>query len=106
MSAFREPRFQALLGHIRNADAAFTNLETAIRERHEGFPNLTQGTPMSTPPRLLAELKWMGFNLVSCANNHVTDYGVAGVLAMLALYPAAKGWPVAGVLRATLALST
>jgi len=84
LSSFREPRFEALVGHIRNADAAFTNLETAIRERHEGFPNLTQGTPMTTPPRLLEELKWMGFNLFSCANNHVTDYGVAGVLAMLA----------------------
>ena len=39
---------------------------------------------MTTPPRRLEELKWMGFNLYSCANNHVTDYGVAGVLVMLA----------------------
>jgi len=84
LSPFRERQFQALVDHIRKADAAFTNLETAIRERHEGFPNLTQGTPMTTPPRLLEELKWMGFNLFSCANNHATDYGVAGILAMLA----------------------
>lgn len=84
VSPFREPAFQELVGHIREADAAFTNLETAVRERHEGFPNLTQGTPMTTAPRLLEELKWMGFDLFSCANNHATDYGVDGLLAMLA----------------------
>jgi poly-gamma-glutamate synthesis protein (capsule biosynthesis protein) len=84
VSSFREQPFEALVGHIRNADAAFTNLETAVRERHEGFPNMTTGTPMTTPPQLLEELKWMGFNLFSCANNHATDYGVAGLLAMLA----------------------
>jgi poly-gamma-glutamate synthesis protein (capsule biosynthesis protein) len=45
---------------------------------------MTQGTPMSTPPALLDDLKWMGLGLVSCANNHATDYGDDGLLAMLA----------------------
>jgi poly-gamma-glutamate capsule biosynthesis protein CapA/YwtB (metallophosphatase superfamily) len=81
---FDEPRYRALLDLVRGADAAFANLETIVREAHEGTPNLTQGTPMSTPPALLEELQWMGLKLLSCANNHATDYGTDGLLAMLA----------------------
>jgi poly-gamma-glutamate synthesis protein (capsule biosynthesis protein) len=32
----------------------------------------------------LGELGWMGLKLLSCANNHATDYGDDGLLAMLA----------------------
>jgi poly-gamma-glutamate capsule biosynthesis protein CapA/YwtB (metallophosphatase superfamily) len=84
LKPFDEPAYQALIDLIRGADAAFANLETTVREPSEGTPNLTQGTPMSTPPALLDELRWMGFGLVSCANNHATDYGDDGLLAMLA----------------------
>ena len=55
-----------------------------MREPQEGTPSLTQGTPMSTPPALLGELQWMGLKLLSCANNHATDYGDDGLMAMLA----------------------
>ncbi|HVA14192.1 MAG TPA: CapA family protein [Stellaceae bacterium] len=79
-----EPQYRALLGLIRGAGAAFANLETTVRDPSEGTPNLTQGTPMSTPPALLEELAWMGLGLLSCANNHATDYGDDGLLAMLA----------------------
>ena len=39
---------------------------------------------MSTPPALVEELRWMGIDMLSCANNHATDYGVDGLVAMLA----------------------
>ncbi|HLI21133.1 MAG TPA: CapA family protein [Stellaceae bacterium] len=84
LKPFDEPPYRALLDLVRSADAAFANLETTVREPNEGTPNLTQGTPMSTPPALVGELQWMGFGLVSCANNHATDYGDDGLLAMLA----------------------
>jgi poly-gamma-glutamate capsule biosynthesis protein CapA/YwtB (metallophosphatase superfamily) len=84
LRAFGEPRYLALLDLVRGADAAFANLETVVREPSEGTPNLTQGTPMSTPPALLDELGWMGLSLLSCANNHATDYGDDGLLAMVA----------------------
>jgi poly-gamma-glutamate capsule biosynthesis protein CapA/YwtB (metallophosphatase superfamily) len=84
LKPFDEPRYTALLDLIRRADAAFANLETTVREPHEGTPSLTQGTPMSTPPALLGELQWMGLKLLSCANNHATDYGDDGLMAMLA----------------------
>jgi poly-gamma-glutamate capsule biosynthesis protein CapA/YwtB (metallophosphatase superfamily) len=81
---FDESAFLALRDLCAGADASFANLETTVRELDEGTPNMTQGTPMSTPPALLDDLRWMGFGLLSCANNHATDYGADGLTAMLA----------------------
>jgi poly-gamma-glutamate capsule biosynthesis protein CapA/YwtB (metallophosphatase superfamily) len=87
---FDEPGYLALLALCRGADASFANLETTVRELDEGAANPTPGTPMSTPPALLDDLAWMGLRLLSCANNHATDYGVAGLEAMLAHLRRAK----------------
>lgn len=84
LKGYDEAEYRELLDICRGADVSFANLETTIREPDEGTPNITQGTPMSTPPALLDDLKWMGFRLLSCANNHATDYGVDGLTAMLA----------------------
>lgn len=83
LSVFREERFQALVNILREADAAFTNLETTVHTWDEGSPGLTQGTFMTTDPRLLDDLKWMGLKIVSCANNHAFDYGESGILATI-----------------------
>jgi len=83
LSGHAEPDYLALLELCRGADLSFANLETTIREPEEGTPNITQGTPMSTPPALLDDLKAMGLRLFSCANNHATDYGSDGLIAML-----------------------
>ncbi len=82
LTPFKEPDYLALVELTRNADLAFTNLETTVRNRDEGYATATKGTPMTTPPELLEDLKWMGFNLVSTSNNHALDYGPGGVLAM------------------------
>ena len=66
---------------LRGADAAFANLEGTVHTWDEGTPGITQGTFMTTEPRLLEDLKWLGINMVSCANNHAFDYGEDGVLA-------------------------
>src|SRR5258708_8900943 len=78
---FQEPNYLALRDLIQSADLAFTNLETNVREIGEGAAVVTQGTPMTTTPDLLDELKWLGFNMVASANNHVGDYGPEGVAA-------------------------
>lgn len=83
LSVFREERYQTLVNMLREADAAFTNLETTVHTWDEGSPGITQGTFMTTEPRLLEELKWMGINIASCANNHAFDYGEGGILATL-----------------------
>ncbi|MEK9680012.1 MAG: CapA family protein [Rhodospirillaceae bacterium] len=83
LTPFREPGYLALRDLLHKTDATFANLETVVRNRDEGYPNFTQGTPMSTDPALLEDLKWLGVDFVSCANNHATDWGVTGVQAMM-----------------------
>ncbi len=84
LKPYVEPEYLELLQLLRGSDAAIANLETVVRHPEEGHPNFTMGTPMTTPPALLEDLKWMGFQLMSIANNHATDYGVTGVEAMVA----------------------
>jgi len=78
-----EPEFLRLVDVLRDADATFVNLETCVRWWDEGTPSITTGTPMTTTPDLLDELKWLGVDMVSSANNHLYDYGENGVLAHL-----------------------
>jgi len=66
---------------VRGADAVFANLEGTVHTWDEGTPGITQVTFMTTEPRLLEDLKWLGISMVSCANNHAFDYGEGGVLA-------------------------
>jgi poly-gamma-glutamate capsule biosynthesis protein CapA/YwtB (metallophosphatase superfamily) len=80
---FGEERFLALREVLRGADVVFANLEGTVHTWDEGTPGITQGTFMTTDPKLLDDLKWLGVNLVSCANNHAFDYGEEGVLANL-----------------------
>ena len=81
LTPFTEPRFLALREILRSADAAFANLEGTVHDWDEGTPGITQGTFMTTDPNLLEDLKWLGINLICCANNHAFDYGEGGVLA-------------------------
>jgi poly-gamma-glutamate capsule biosynthesis protein CapA/YwtB (metallophosphatase superfamily) len=81
LTPFKEERFLRLRHILRGADAAFANLEGTVHTWDEGTPGITQGTFMTTEPKLLDDLKWLGINMVSCANNHAFDYGEGGVLA-------------------------
>lgn len=83
LSVFGEEGYSALVNLLKGADAAFTNLETTVHRWDEGSPGITQGTFMTTDPRLLEELQWLGIKIVSCANNHAFDYGEGGVLATI-----------------------
>jgi poly-gamma-glutamate capsule biosynthesis protein CapA/YwtB (metallophosphatase superfamily) len=83
LAVFKEERFLALAQILRGANAAFANLEGTVHTWEEGTPGITQGTFMTTEPRLLEDLKWLGINMVSCANNHAFDYGEGGILANL-----------------------
>ncbi|MEN9419067.1 MAG: hypothetical protein RI988_2687 [Pseudomonadota bacterium] len=83
LRAHDEPPYLSLLELLRGADLSFANLESVVREPHEGWPALTLGTPMTTPPALLEDLKWIGLKLVSIANNHASDWGTSGLEAMV-----------------------
>jgi len=83
LSVFHEENYSALVRILKSADATFTNLESTIHTWDEGSPGITQGTFMTTDPRLVEEFSWMGIKIVSCANNHAFDYGEGGILATL-----------------------
>ncbi len=81
LSVYREPQFLGLRELLRSSDVAFTNFESSSREFDEGAAAMGAGTCMNTDPELLDDIKWLGINLMSCANNHVSDFGQQGLLA-------------------------
>lgn len=96
LTPFTETEYLALVELVRSSDVRFFNLETAVRLPDEGTAIATRGTIMTTPPALLDDIKWMGFNLAGAANNHVTDYGQDGIVAAVAHLQAA-GIPFSGM---------
>lgn len=79
LSIHKEPEFLKMIDLIRNADAAFTNIEMLFHD-YEGYPMTESGgTYMRADPELAKELAWAGFDLGSLANNHAGDYGVIGM---------------------------
>jgi poly-gamma-glutamate capsule biosynthesis protein CapA/YwtB (metallophosphatase superfamily) len=83
IAVHREPEFLAVAELLRSADVALTNSET-LYHRFEGYPVADSGlygTYVTTPPEVIEDLAWLGFDMVSTANNHCVDYGELGVLA-------------------------
>lgn len=76
------PQFQRMVSIIREADAAFLNLELSLIRFSDfkGWPEVENGGNWEVgPPECAYDLKDMGFDLMSRANNHTTDYGVEGM---------------------------
>jgi len=83
LSVYEEPEFLKMIETIREADAAFTNLEMLFHN-YESYPmHQSGGTYMRGDPQLAEELTWAGFDMVSIANNHTGDYGVEGMRSTL-----------------------
>ncbi len=79
LSVYREPKFLELIEMIRNADAAFVNLEMLFHD-YEPYPmHQSGGTWTRADPALIDDVVWAGFDMVSRANNHTGDYGVEGM---------------------------
>lgn len=83
LSVYREPEFTGLRDLIRGATAAFVNLEVLFHRYEDDVIPAEQsgGTYMAADPSLAQELAWMGFDMVSRANNHTMDYGIGGMRA-------------------------
>lgn len=83
MSVFEEPGFLEMRRILSDATAAFTNLEVLFHDWGAGVVPQEEsgGTYMQADPELAGELAWLGFDMVSRANNHTMDYGVGGMRA-------------------------
>ncbi len=81
-SQIRDPRFRALLEILREADATFGNCETSFFNIRgfKGYPQAeTGGWYLIGAPATAKDLKVMGFDLLSRANNHTMDWGLEGM---------------------------
>lgn len=80
--AVRIPAFAAVLDVLRGTDALYGNLETTIFDSRyfTGAPySWDDDWTNSSEPGVAADLKSMGFSIVSRANNHSLDWGLEGM---------------------------
>ena len=76
--------FEDLQKLIKSHDVRFLNLESTFHNC-EGYPAAESGgTWAMSDPRTLDDIKKMGFNLFTTANNHSGDFGQGGILATVA----------------------
>jgi poly-gamma-glutamate capsule biosynthesis protein CapA/YwtB (metallophosphatase superfamily) len=81
--ASRSESVARLIELIKGVDVAFTNLEVLPND-FRGYPAVESGgTHLATHHRVLDDLVEMGFDLFSCANNHMLDYSIEGLLATI-----------------------
>jgi poly-gamma-glutamate synthesis protein (capsule biosynthesis protein) len=83
MLATMERNSPELLKLLRGADVTFGNFETTAVDlkTFKGAPQAESGgTWMLADPRVIADIKAMGFDILSHANNHATDWGVEGLI--------------------------
>lgn len=80
VSVYSEPEFLEVVSLIRNATIAYTNLETLLHNyEDDAIPIASTGTYQRGAPEMAEELAWMGFDIVSTANNHTMDFGPGGM---------------------------
>src|SRR6202045_3765225 len=78
---------------LRSADFAAVNLETAVTDGGTPQPKTYH---FRAPPAAFTALRAAGIDLVTMANNHVLDYGAAGLADTLAAARATR-FPYVGV---------
>ena len=84
VSHIKDPRFLKLVELLRGADCAYANCETTFFDAGKGFPAWKTGDiNLFCQPWGADELKWMGIDLVSLANNHAMDFGYDGLFSTL-----------------------
>ena len=83
MSPFREPSFLKLVEVIRGADLSVVNAEMLFHNFEMSWQGKDSISYQVSDPANLKELKWMGFDVVTTANNHAFDYSEEGLLATL-----------------------
>src|SRR5215831_2988033 len=83
-AALNDPLFLQSAAPIRAADAAFANEEGSAFDKptFSGYTGAENGGGYPLHPLAAARaFRSLGFSLLSCANNHASDYGIEGLLA-------------------------
>ena len=82
MRPFKEEAFSRLTDVLRSADVSVVNLEMLFHD-YESSWQWWGGTYTRSDPLNLDELKWMGIDAVTTANNHSFDFSEGGFLTTL-----------------------
>jgi poly-gamma-glutamate synthesis protein (capsule biosynthesis protein) len=77
VSCYKEPDFLAVFDIIKKQTMGFTNLEVLLNDL-KGIPAADSGG-CGAATTLVEDIKWMGFQVVSRANNHALDYSYEGL---------------------------
>lgn len=96
--------FDAVKGSFQGADLLFGNLEGPLLDEGESTKCKKPGKTcyaFKTPVRYVAHLKDAGFNALSIANNHASDFGREGVESTITTLGTATIQPVGGKAVAT-----
>ncbi|MCZ6636985.1 MAG: CapA family protein [Alphaproteobacteria bacterium] len=83
MRAFQEPQFLGLLELFRGSDITVSNLEMLFHHFEMSWHYKGAASFQVCDPRYLADLRWMGMDVVTTATNHAFDYGEEGFLTTL-----------------------
>ncbi|MFH1140844.1 MAG: CapA family protein [Chloroflexota bacterium] len=76
-----EPEFLSLIQMFRDADIGFGHLEMTLHNQlTPAIKGESEGTYVGADPGIADDLKWSGFNMMSCANNHNGDFGEFGIM--------------------------
>lgn len=77
----RNKEFSLLYGdvlpYIQKADISITNLESPLID--DGIPIPKNGPNLKSSIESVEALKFVGFYIVTLANNHMMDYGAEGL---------------------------
>lgn len=87
--------FDELTEFINQGDFRYLNLETTVHDFETYGAALSGGSWFCAEPEVLNDMHKYGFNILSSANNHSHDYGIAGLLKTLE-YTKKFGFPCAG----------
>ncbi|MCK4762725.1 MAG: CapA family protein [Candidatus Aminicenantes bacterium] len=80
VSNLKTPAFLKLAAILRGADVTYANCETTFCDATENFPSYKTTDPnLFCDPWGADELKWLGIDIVSLANNHTMDFSFAGL---------------------------
>ena len=84
VSFIKDPGFLKLVELLKGTDCTYGNCETTFFNPGDGFPAYKDFDPnVYCEPWGADELKWMGFDLMSLANNHIMDFDYPGLFATI-----------------------
>ena len=94
MSSFKEDTYLQLVDILRKADISLVNAEMLFHNWEMSWQGKDSISYQVSEPHNLSELQWMGFDVITTANNHAYDYSEAGLMATL------KNMKETGILQA------